>query len=290
MTESTEVKNESTGELQVVSTSTSALILDSASMDSMMRVAELMSSGKATVPAHLRQNPADCMAVIMQAIQWRMNPFAVAQKTHLVNGVLGYEAQLVNAVMQASNSISGRFHYEYEGEGAKLACRVGAVVHGETDITWGLWLSIDTITTKNSPLWKTNPKQQMGYLQVKNWSRLYCPGALLGVYTPDELEEARPTSKDITPNAPTKPDAPEPSPELVDRAAKAAVRGVAEYSKFWADAGKESRALLKHMHEEFKADAIAADKNRTLDAGISVSTQHDTSAFDSGLGSEYVPE
>ena len=40
-----------------------------------------------------------------------MNPFAVAQKTHVVNGSLGYEAQLVNAVVQASGAIDGRFHY-----------------------------------------------------------------------------------------------------------------------------------------------------------------------------------
>lgn len=37
----------------------------------------------------------------MQAVQWGMNPFAVAQKTHFVSGKIGYEAQLVNAVITA---------------------------------------------------------------------------------------------------------------------------------------------------------------------------------------------
>ncbi|MGK3600642.1 recombinase RecT, partial [Escherichia coli] len=125
-----------------------------------------------TVPEHLSGNPADCMAIIMQAMQWGMNPYAVAQKTHLVNGVLGYEAQLVNAVISISNAIVGRFHYEYEGDWSKcassreitvkkpakgggtydkkemvrgwesadeqgLSVRVGAVIRGESDITWG---------------------------------------------------------------------------------------------------------------------------------------------------------
>ncbi|MFN5939002.1 MAG: recombinase RecT, partial [Polaromonas sp.] len=67
-------------------------------------------------------------------------------------------------------------------------CRVGAVIAGQQSITWGEWLSAATVTTKNSPLWKTNPKQQLGYLQVKNWARSFCPGAILGVYTSDELE------------------------------------------------------------------------------------------------------
>jgi len=165
----------------------SSLMMDTGTMETLMRVADLMASGKSTVPVHLQKNPSDCMAVVMQAMQWGMNPFAVAQKTHLVNGTLGYEAQLVNAVVQQSNTISGRFHYEYKGESPSLQCRVGAVIKGEAEITWGEWLSESKVTTKNSPLWKTNPKQQMGYLQVKNWARLFCPGAILGVYTPEEL-------------------------------------------------------------------------------------------------------
>lgn len=179
----------------------SSLMMDVATMESLMRVAELMASGKSTVPAHLQKNPADCMAVVMQSMQWGMNPFAVAQKTHVVNGTLGYEAQLVNAVVQESRSIQGRFHYEYKGASPALECRVGAVIRGEQEITWGEWLNESKVTTKNSPLWKVNPKQQMGYLQVKNWARLYCPGAILGVYTPDEVEQfSEPRTKSIDPS------------------------------------------------------------------------------------------
>ncbi|HFY2322270.1 TPA: recombinase RecT, partial [Salmonella enterica subsp. enterica serovar Typhimurium] len=65
--------------------------------------ANLMADSQVTVPAHLAGKPADCMAIVMQAMQWGMNPYAVAQKTHLVNGVLGYEAQLVNAVIASSS-------------------------------------------------------------------------------------------------------------------------------------------------------------------------------------------
>lgn len=179
---------------------TAAAIFSPEGMNQLVRFATLMADSKATVPAHLAGKPADCLAVTMQAAQWGMNPFAVAQKTHIVNGTLGYEAQLVNAVVQNSGAIKGRFHYEYRGEGASLECRVGAVIRGEQDITWNEWLCISSITTKNSPLWKTNPKQQFGYLQVKNWSRAHTPGAILGVYTPDELQETAPrVERDITP-------------------------------------------------------------------------------------------
>jgi hypothetical protein len=65
-------------------------------------------------------------------------------------------------------------------------------LRGDADITWGEWLSVQAPKVKNSPLWATNPKQQLGYLQVKNWARLYCPGAILGVYTPEDLAEREP--------------------------------------------------------------------------------------------------
>ncbi len=78
--------------------------------------ANLMADSQVTVPAHLAGKPADCMAIVMQAMQWGMNPYAVAQKTHTVNGVLGYEAQLVNAVIASSSAIHGRFHYRYGGD------------------------------------------------------------------------------------------------------------------------------------------------------------------------------
>jgi hypothetical protein len=181
-------------------TSTSAMIFNPEYLGLMLNIAKAMAGSTVSVPKHLIGKENDCLAVVMQAMQWKMNPFVVAQKTHLVNGTLGYEAQLVNAVAQASGAIKGRFHYEYTGEGEKTACRVGAVINGERDMTWGEWLQLSLVKVRNSPLWVNNPKQQLGYLQVKNWCRIFCPGAIMGVYTQDELE---PEPKTINPVAET---------------------------------------------------------------------------------------
>lgn len=236
------------------------LMLSSDTMSTLMRVADLMASGKSTVPQHLQKNPADCMAVCMQAMQWGMNPFAVAQKTHIVNGTLGYEAQLVNAVVLQSNAIVGHFHYEYKGASPSMECRVGAVLRGDAAITWGEWLSEAKVTTKNSPLWKTNPRQQLGYLQVKNWARLYAPGAILGVYTPDEFDA--PLPRNMGPVVPLE----EVSPGVLEAAENAAREGVATYSEFWKSASADTRkAIGKDEHNRLKDIAIAADKSRTVE-------------------------
>ncbi|MGM0935409.1 MAG: RecT family recombinase [Pseudomonadota bacterium] len=186
-----------------------SLLFNPEAMNCVIRIADLMASGTATVPKHLQGKPADCLAITMQASRWGMDPFVVGQKTHLINGTLGYEAQLVNAVITSSNVVTGRFHYEYGGDWEKIVgkkenrdesglyIRVGAVLRGETEITYGEPVYLADVQTRNSPLWKTMPKQQIAYLAVKYWSRLYCPEVIMGVYTPDELEER--TIKDVTP-------------------------------------------------------------------------------------------
>lgn len=278
MSEATTIDQPTTAlDLPAANTTTSGLVLHADNMDSMMRAAEMMAAGRATVPKHLQGSPSDCMAVIMQAMQWNMNPFVVAQKTHLVNGQLGYEAQLVNAVVQSSGAITGRFHYEYKGDGNELACRVGAVIAGETDITWGEWLKVSDVTTKNSPLWKTNPRQQMGYLQVKNWTRAYTPGALLGVYTSDELVDAQPRERDITPRTAAEfAQAAKPQPaaqvdrdqiirdlEMIARSDDAAPQRIADLEAAWKNLTKDERAAVG-ADEIKRLKSLAAAEDATL--------------------------
>lgn len=210
---------------------TTDLILNTGSFESVMKVATIMASGKATLPKHLHGNVADCAAVIMQSMQWKMNPFAVAQKTHPINGTLGYEAQLVNAVITSMAPTKDRLNYEWFGDWSKiigkykevtspdkkdesgqpkkyrvkdwtladekgLGVKVWATMKGE-DQPRVLELLLSQAGTRNSPLWVDDPRQQLAYLAVKRWSRLYCPDVILGVYTPDELSEIAP-EKDIT--------------------------------------------------------------------------------------------
>ena len=182
------------------------MLFDDAKFERMNQLANLMASGKCAVPKHLQNNPGDCFAIIVQSAQWRMNPFVVAQKTHIVNGALGYEAQLINAVITSMNVTKDRFHYEYVGDwdayrksgfakAKEVGCgvNVGATLKGENEIRWmPLPLYMESVRTRNSPLWSTNPQQQLGYLAVKYWVRLYAPDAILGVYSDDELAVTEP--------------------------------------------------------------------------------------------------
>jgi len=168
-------------------------IFQTGTLDAMVKFSEIMATAVATIPKHFQDKPGDCLAVIMQADRWGMDPYVVAGKTHVVNGNLGYEAQLVNAVVSSSTAIIGDFEIEYSPDDwksdndPKAWCRVGAIRKGHSEITWGQKVYPSKQTVKNSPLWKTDPQQQTAYLAIKKWARLYTPAVLLGVYTSDEL-------------------------------------------------------------------------------------------------------
>ncbi|MGL4939402.1 RecT family recombinase [Shewanella sp.] len=196
-------------------------------MEAMYKLAETMASGRSTVPAHLQGNTADCMAIVMQAAMWKMNPFAVAQKTHFVGSTIGYEAQLVNAVVSSSGLVSHSFDYEFYGPWNQVigkfktatnqsgksyqkpdwtpadeegcGVRISNTLNGD-DQPKVLDLLLSQAQVRNSTLWASDPKQQLAYLAVKRWARLYCPAAILGVYTVDELESKN-EERDVTPGA-----------------------------------------------------------------------------------------
>jgi hypothetical protein len=182
------------------SVTTQAMVFDPQTLANMQHMAEIMASARITIPKHLAGSPGDCLAIVMQAAQWQMNPFAVAQKTHIVNGALGYEAQLVNAVVSSSPLLSSRISYEWEGDWTGVngkadksdarAVMVSATLRGEVRPRT-LRVSMAQVgEVRNSPLWVSDPRQQLAYLATKRWARLHAPDVMLGVYTVDELEDS----------------------------------------------------------------------------------------------------
>lgn len=165
-----------------------------------VRFAEVMCKADIALPKHLRGNAGACMAVALQALEWRMSPFAVASKSYSVNGQIAYEAQLIMAVINTRSGIEGRLKFRFEGEGGERVC----IAYGKLD---GEELEVRSpkfkdITPKNSPLWKSDPDQQHCYYTARAWGRRYTPEVILGVYDRDEVEQFRNSenARDVTPS------------------------------------------------------------------------------------------
>jgi len=171
-----------------------------------MEFGKLMAISQVAVPKHLRGNPGACLAVVIQAVEWRMSPYAVANKSYSVNDRLAYEAQLIQAVILQRAPIKGRIKTEYLGEGGKRKCKVWAELLDEPgEIVEYESPEFDKILPKNSPLWKNDPDQQHHYFSVRAWCRRHFPDVILGVYAKDELDDGSGVgpnrARDVTPRA-----------------------------------------------------------------------------------------
>ena len=149
---------------------------------------ELMSRAGVAIPKHLRDMPGACMALTMQALRWEMDPFAVANKSYSVSDRLAYEAQLIAAVVITRAPIAARPDYSYSGEGPERRCKVSVTMKDGTIKEYET-PPVSQITVKNSPLWKSDPDMQLGYVAIRSWARRHTPEVLLGVYALEELDQ-----------------------------------------------------------------------------------------------------
>lgn len=187
--EAAEVQNirESTGVLAV---GTGFMVLPE-NMAQATELAKVMSQSKITLREHFRGEVGDCMAVVMQAMRWGMDPYLVANKSYIVNGQMGYEAQLVHAVVLSKAPLVGRPRPEYSGEGLNRQCTISAYLADEEEPFEYTSPKICEIKVQNSPLWTSDPDQQLFYYSIRAWARRHTPEVLLGVYTVDELKGSR---------------------------------------------------------------------------------------------------
>lgn len=157
-------------------------------MNEVVEFARLMARGGIAVPKFLRDNPGACLAVTLQAVEWRMSPFAVANKAYSVNDRLAYESQLVQAVILQRAPIKGRLRFDYEGEGPTRRCVATATLQDGQEVFYRS-PELREIKVKNSPLWVADPDQQLSYFSGRSLARRYFPDVLLGVYSEDELRD-----------------------------------------------------------------------------------------------------
>lgn len=166
------------------------------SLAQVMDVAKLMSQAATAVPEHCRGNAGICFALCLQALEWKMSPFAVANKSYVVNDRLNYESQLVHAVIEARAPLRERLRVRYEGEGEDAVCVVSGWFRGEVGPREHRSPPLRTARPpikdgkrKGSPLWDKKPLVQLFYDTCRDFCRIYCPDVLMGIYTPDEVEQ-----------------------------------------------------------------------------------------------------
>ena len=164
-----------------------------------MEFAKMMAISGPAVPPHLRGNPGGCLGILDDAIRFGMAPYGMARKSMFVNGNLSYESQVLSAIINSKAPIKERPDITFRGEDTDRVCIV------EVELLSGKTRQVESpklrkIHPQNSPLWKSDPDQQLSYYTLRLMARRYFPEILLGVFDIEEAASIAP--KDVTPSRP----------------------------------------------------------------------------------------
>lgn len=196
---------------------TANLVFSPVAMTQIQELSTLMSNTTGIVPRHFNNNPGACFSIIMQAGRWGMDPFSLAQHTFDISGKLGFEAKVVQSVLQSAGGI--RFTGKYNGDWSKVR---GKTVERESRAkgpndkpkkyrvpNWtpqdeiglnieltGVWpdgrqetivVEMNSCHPRQSTNWAHDPEQQTWYSAIKKFGRRHAPELLLGVNDRDDL-------------------------------------------------------------------------------------------------------
>lgn len=155
-----------------------------------MRMAKVLAMTP-MVPQNYRGEPGNCLIALDMAQRMNMSPMMIMQNLYVVNGNPGWSGQACVALINNS----GRFSplcFDEKQDGDDFSCtayatelKTGKVIRGTTvDKKMAKecgWLD------KNGSFWKKMPMQMAKYRSAAFFARAYCPEALMGLYTTDEL-------------------------------------------------------------------------------------------------------
>lgn len=207
-----------------------AIYFDDRLYERVESMAQKMAKSSVVVPQHLREKPDVCFAVIVYALSWKLNPYAVGAATYqpVEGGRIGFEGKLIQAIIENAGRLepgTGGVHFSHYGDWSKVqgkfeiatsnsgkkyakatwtdddaragrcGVKVWAHMRGEKEARS---INFDLIQAqpRNSTLWAVDPRTQIQYTAVRRFGNTACPGLLMGV--PFDVEDnAHPIEREV---------------------------------------------------------------------------------------------
>ena len=174
----------------VIKDNSMSLFFNSDRFELAQRVAKVFASSN-MVPVQFQNNVGNCVIALNLADRMGTDPFMLMQNMYIVHGRPGIEAKLAIALVNASGKFTP-IQYQYDDK--KTSCYAYAhrinMLDGElckgVTVTLAMaqaegWMS------KSGSKWKTMPELMLQYRAAMFFARAYCPEALLGMQTREEL-------------------------------------------------------------------------------------------------------
>lgn len=145
------------------------------------------------MPDAYRGKPANTFVAMQFALQADLPIMTVLQRSYVVHGRIGLEAQLCIAMLNKSGFTRGPISYKFTGSGEQSSCTATAVdsrtgeAHSAT-VDWKM-VAAEGWASKQGSKWRTMPEIMFRYRSAMFLIRTTWPEVLMGVYSAEELRD-----------------------------------------------------------------------------------------------------
>ena len=166
---------------------------DKSKFDQVLRSAQMLSK-TSIIPERYQDKPQDCFVALEMASRMNISPMVVMQNLYVVKGKPSWAGQ---ACMMLINSC-GKFkdvRHIYTGKRGtdERGCFVSAVRVSDGEIVEGIEVTLDMARAEgwmSNPKWRNMPDLMLAYRASAFFARVFCPEALMGVHTSEEVYDA----------------------------------------------------------------------------------------------------
>ena len=161
---------------------------DKTAFDQLTRVATMLSKST-VVPQAYQGKPEDCFIAAEMASRMNTSPLFIMQNLYVVKGKPTWAGQACGKFKNVKHVYTGERGKDTRGcyvEAVRISD--GEVLHG-TEIT--MQMAKDEGWLSNSK-WKTMPEQMLGYRAASFFARMFCPEAMMGLQTTEEVYDVNP--------------------------------------------------------------------------------------------------
>lgn len=163
---------------------------DKGAFDQMSRVAAMLSRSS-IVPQNFQGKPEDCFIAVELANRMNTSPIFIMQNLYVVKGKPSWAGQACMAMIASCGKFRSVKH-NYTGERGtdNRGCYISAVRIADGETVLGTEVTLAMAKAEgwmSNSKWKNMPEQMLGYRAASFFARMYCPEAMMGLQTTEEI-------------------------------------------------------------------------------------------------------
>lgn len=163
---------------------------DKEQFDQLLRSAKMLSQ-TSIIPASYQNKPQDCFVALEMAARLNVSPMVIMQNMYVVKGKPSWSGQACFMLINNCGKFTDIKHV-YTGEigTESRGCYISAKRVSDGEEVKGTEITIQMAKSEgwiSNPKWKNMPELMLAYRAAAFFARVYCPEALMGVHTDDEV-------------------------------------------------------------------------------------------------------